>query len=103
MRYFYTSTYTRLDRIRRLTGPLEGQLGPKELIRILSDHAGCPDSVCRHDDMTLPEYHRHTSRWCMVLDLTERTLWLTEGSPCSSEVRCYSPFGSRKPVWRRMA
>ena len=97
-RYSYTSTYTRLDRIRRLTGPLEGQLGPKELIRILSDHAGCPDSVCRHDDMTLPEYHRHTSLWCMVLDLTERTLWLTEGSPCSSEVRCYSPFGSRKPV-----
>lgn len=33
-RYSYTSTYMRLDRIRRLTGPLEGQLGPKELCKV---------------------------------------------------------------------
>lgn len=88
-RYSFTSTYTRLDRIRRLTRPFEGHLQPRELIRILSDHAGCPDSVCRHDDLSVPEYHRHTSLWCMVLDLPDRTLWLTEGSPCSTEVRKY--------------
>ncbi len=88
-RYSFTSTYTRLDRIRRLTRPLEGKLDVPSLINILSDHAGCPDSVCRHDDMTVPEYHRHTSLWCMVIDTQDRVLWLTEGSPCSSEVRAY--------------
>lgn len=88
-RYSFTSTYTRLDRIRRLTRPLDGKLQPSDLIRILSDHAGCPDSVCRHDDMTLPEYHRHTSLWCMVIDVQDRVLWLTESSPCCSEVRQY--------------
>ena len=88
-RYSFTSTYTRLDRIRRLTRPLDGKLDVPSLIKILSDHAGCPDSVCRHDDMTVPEYHRHTSLWCMVIDTQDRVLWLTEGSPCSSEVRSY--------------
>lgn len=48
------------------------------------------DGVCRHDDMSLPEYHRHTSLWSMVLDLDERTLWLTEGSPCSTKARSYT-------------
>ena len=39
--------------------------------------------------MTLPEYHRHTSLWCMVIDVQDRVLWLTESSPCCSEVRQY--------------
>ena len=89
LRGVFSSTYTRLDRIRRLTRPLDGKLQPADLIRILPDHAGCPDSVCRHDDMTLPEYHRHTSLWCMVIDVADRVLWLTESSPCCSEVRLY--------------
>ena len=89
-RYSFTSTFTRLDRVRRLTRAEEGHLKRKTLFRILSDHAGNPDGVCRHDDMSLPEYHRHTSLWSMVLDLDERTLWLTEGSPCSTKARSYT-------------
>lgn len=88
-RYSFTSTYTRLDRIRRLTRPLEGRVTPKKLLRVLSDHAGTPDSVCRHDDPALPEYHRHTSLWAMVLDVQDRTVWLTEGSPCCTKPRRY--------------
>ena len=88
-RYSFTSTYTRLDRIRRLTRPLDGKLTPENLLEVLSDHAGCPDSVCRHDDMSLPVYHRHTSLWAMVLDVKDRTLWLTEGSPCETKPRKY--------------
>ncbi len=88
-RYSFTSTYTRLDRIRRLTRPLEGRLTPELLLGVLSDHAGRPDSVCRHDDPSLPVYHRHTSLWAMVLDLNDRVLWLTEGSPCCTKARRY--------------
>lgn len=88
-RYSFNSTYSRLDRVRRLSRFAEGHLQRRELFAILSDHACGPDSVCRHDDMTLPIYHRHTSLWSMVLDLNERTLWLTEGSPCCTEARAY--------------
>lgn len=89
-RYSFTSTFTRLDRIRRLTRPLEGHVTPEALLRVLSDHAGAPDSVCRHDDPALPEYHRHTSLWAMVLDVQARTLWITDGSPCSTSPRKYT-------------
>lgn len=85
----YSSTFTRLDRIRRLSALEAGSLRRKALFRIFSDHAGCPDSVCRHDDEPLPEYHRHCSLWSLVMDLSERTLWLTEGSPCCTAARPY--------------
>ncbi len=87
--YSYSSTFTRLDRARRLVRPLEGKITPGALIGVLSDHAGSPEGICRHDDPAIPEYHRHSSLWCMVLDVAEREVWLTEGSPCSSEVRRY--------------
>ena len=29
------------------------------LFRVLSDHAGHPEGVCRHDDETVAVYHRH--------------------------------------------
>lgn len=88
-RYSFTSTYTRLDRVRRLSALEAGHLRRKNLFHIFSDHAGCPDSVCRHDDPELPEYHRHSSVWSMVIDLGSRTLWLTEGCPCETEARPY--------------
>ena len=87
--YSYGSTFVRLDRVRRLSRQCEGHLKRKELLWILSDHAGGTDGVCRHDDMSVAEFHRHTSLWSMVLDLKTRTLWLTEGSPCTTEARPY--------------
>lgn len=86
--YSYRSTFTRLDRVRALTSQ-KTKFGPQDLRRILSDHAGYPDSVCRHDDEGVPEYNRHTSLWSMVLDLKKRTMWLTDDSPCMHDYRAY--------------
>ncbi len=86
--YSYRSTFTRLDRVRTLSSQME-KFDPQDLKKILSDHAGYPDSVCRHDDNGVPEYNRHTSLWSMVLDLKSRTMWLTDGSPCMHDLRAY--------------
>ena len=87
--YSYNSTFNRLDRARRLIKK-EENLTVKNLFKVLSDHAGYPEGVCRHDDETLPIYHRHRSLWSMVIDATEKKLFLTDGNPCESEAREYS-------------
>ncbi len=86
--YSYTSTFTRLDRARRLV-KLEKDFTAETLFRILSDHAGNPDGICRHDDETLPVYHRHSSLWSMVIDATDKKLYITDGNPCVSEPVVY--------------
>lgn len=86
--YSYISTFTRLDRARRLTKDKK-KLTPKKLFAILSDHAGYPDGICRHDDPDLPYYHCHSSLWSMVIDTVTRTLYITDGTPCRSKPEKY--------------
>ena len=87
--YSYGSTFVRLDRARRLTAQNAGNLCPETMFRIFSDHVGHPEGICRHDDMTVPVYHRHTSLWSVVFDPSERAMWLTEGSPCKNSPKLW--------------
>lgn len=50
---------------------------------MLSDHANHPDSVCSHEDPADPPSKRLCTVYAIVMDLTERVLWVTDGSPCS--------------------
>ncbi len=91
-RYSFKSTYTRLDMARRLAKAEIGNFRKRVLFKILSNHVGNPDGICRHDDMDLPEYHRHSSLWSMVIDTCEKTIWLTDGSPCKTKPTGYKIF-----------
>ncbi len=91
-RYTMKSTYTRLDWARRLTKLEIGSLRKRNLFRILSNHAGNPDGICRHDDPDLPTYHRHSSLWSMVIDTAEKVIWITDGSPCKERPIGYKLF-----------
>lgn len=87
--YSYNSTFIRLDRARRLVKQ-EGKMTVEGLFRVLSDHAGHPEGVCRHDDETVAVYHRHRSLWSMVVDVTDKKLYLTDSNPCKTQAREYS-------------
>lgn len=89
--YSYNSTFIRLDRARRLVKK-EDKLSVEKIFEILSDHAGYPDGVCRHDDETLPIYHRHSSVWSMVIDVNEKIIYLTEGTPCKFKPKEYKLY-----------
>ena len=89
--YSYNSTFIRLDRARRLVKK-EDKLSVEKIFEILSDHAGYPDGVCRHDDETLPIYHRHSSVWSMVIDVNEKIIYLTEGTPCKFKPKEYQLY-----------
>lgn len=86
--YSYTSTFTRLDMTRRLVKK-EKKFTPDKLFKVLSNHAGHPDGICRHDDESLPIYHRHSSLWSMVIDCNDKILYLTDGNPCQNKPEIY--------------
>lgn len=41
------------------------------------------------DDETLPIYHRHSSVWSMVIDVNEKIIYLTDGTPCKFKPKEY--------------
>ena len=53
------------------------------------DHANFPDSICSHEDPEDPEFRRLVTVCAMVMDLTARRMWVTEGNPCEGRVRAY--------------
>jgi len=79
-----TSTYQRAARMRRLLeeGRHAGALHAEGLRALLRDHAGHPDSVCRHPNPTLPEEERVETVVSVLEDLTARRMYIAGGTPC---------------------
>lgn len=53
----------------------------------LGDHAGHPWGVCNHPDLTQVPVHQEGTILSVVMDLTERRLWLADGNPCRTPYR----------------
>ncbi len=85
----HKATYARLDWARRLTHERFGSLGKKSIFETLSHHASFVDSICQHDDPDLPVYLSHSTIWSMVINATDRVMWVTDGLPCSTKPVAY--------------
>ena len=86
----WRSTLTRYDRISKLlTDHVVGQekLSLETAKSMLRDHYGRPDSLCRHPNLELAEDDRYKSVVSVVMDLEEKKMWATDGSPCESDYR----------------
>ncbi len=72
---------SRFDRMNHL---LESKptVGISDIQRFLSDHQNHPNSICRHIDEAKPEGERIVTITSVVMDLDERKMYLTDGSPC---------------------
>jgi isopenicillin-N N-acyltransferase-like protein len=81
-------SYTRLSRMRAL---LEANrpLGVDDVTSALRDHDNFPDSVCRHVHPDDPPEEACVTVVSAVMDLHERTLWLSDGAPCQGEYQKY--------------
>jgi isopenicillin-N N-acyltransferase-like protein len=51
----------------------------------LADHFGYPNSVCRHPDPNEPEDKRAETLASVIMDLDTKTMWISNGNPCSNE------------------
>ncbi len=52
---------------------------------MLRDHDGRPESVCRHANHRFPIDDRYETVVSVIMDLAEKKLWATLGSPCEHE------------------
>ncbi len=71
-------------RFRRLNELLQTKrpLSIGDLQIFLRDHEGYPYSICRHEDPNESEEEHYVTLTSVVMDLRERTMWLTDGRPC---------------------
>jgi len=51
----------------------------------MKDHFAQPKSICRHVDMTKHELKRVKTIASVIMDVTEKKLWLCKGNPCQGK------------------
>ena len=86
----WRSTLTRYERITEILDShvkSRQRLGLEDVEKILRDHDSRPDSICRHPNPDLAEDDRYKSVVSVVMDLKNRDLWATDGSPCDTVYR----------------
>lgn len=72
-------------RLARLEDTLTREaLSVETFEELLADHANFPNGICCHADERLAPHERGATVASLIMDLDARTLWLSEGPPCST-------------------
>jgi isopenicillin-N N-acyltransferase-like protein len=78
-------TLYRAHRARQLLEQEKGQIDVGSFQRTFRDHFSHPNSICRHVDTRDPEPKHLTTLSSVIMDLTARAFYFTEGTPCQNE------------------
>jgi isopenicillin-N N-acyltransferase-like protein len=62
-----------------------GKISMMKAEKMLRDHDGKPESVCRHENHSFPVDERYRTVVSVVMDLYTGQLQTTLGSPCEEE------------------
>lgn len=84
--------FSSIVRYNRATKLFKKELGKVDLSsfkRVLTDHVGYPESICRHPDPALSEEEQAQSIFSVVFDLTNRVAWVCRGNLCQGEYTKY--------------
>jgi isopenicillin-N N-acyltransferase-like protein len=84
-------TLFRYSRARRLLAKDRGRINIGSFQRVLRDHFSYPNSICRHADTQDEEAKQVATLASIIMDLTERTLYISQGRPCQNEYHKLSP------------
>ena len=76
------SSILRYNRAKRLLRQDLGEVDLSTFKRVLSDHVGYPESICRHPDPKLEESEQTMTIFSSVFDLTNKAVWVCRGNPC---------------------
>jgi isopenicillin-N N-acyltransferase-like protein len=79
------STLQRYGRIQQLLDEKVrngGKINFSVAQSMLRDHKGRPESICRHPNLGFPKDERYKTVVSIVMDLHDRRIWATIGSPC---------------------
>lgn len=83
------SSYIRLQRVRALVKECHGKITVEDVMRMLRDHAGYPQSICDHEDMKDPLVKRDATNFAVIMDLTGNCMYLAPGNPCENAFEKY--------------
>jgi isopenicillin-N N-acyltransferase-like protein len=83
------STLARAARARRLMSADLGSISLHTLRAILADHAYGAYAICRHADPDEPPLQQTATLASIIMDLSERTLYLAAGQPCQEGYQAY--------------
>jgi isopenicillin-N N-acyltransferase-like protein len=79
-------------RLQRLRAGVSPAAKPGDLQVLLADHADYPHSVCSHPDPAKHPCEQGATIASLVMDLTERQMWLAPGNPCQTPYRLMKPW-----------
>lgn len=76
-------TLLRPTRARHLLEPALNarQVRVEDLVATLRDEWSFPDGICRHPDPEVPVAEQNATVYSLVMDLTDRILWIAPGPP----------------------
>jgi len=81
--YDITSSLVRYNRAYRLMKNNRGKISMEMMKKFLKDHVSRPKSLCRHGENV-------KTTFSVIINLTERTMYLARGNPCESEYYKYT-------------
>ncbi len=86
------STLARAARARRLLSTAAGQrqVRVETIESILTDHAYGAYAICRHADSREPALEQTATRASVIMDLSERTMYVAAGQPCQRELQTFT-------------
>jgi isopenicillin-N N-acyltransferase-like protein len=82
-------------RVERHLRKKTGQIKIEDAQDALRDHFGFPYSVCRHPDPKKPLNAQWQSNISIIMDLTAKEMWVSNGPPCENAYFQYT-FDNRK-------
>lgn len=77
----HAHTLVRLNVIRRRCAAC-GKLDFPKIESIFKDHTNYPNSVCKHSDLSVPEYNRTITVYTVLMDLNDRVIDFYPGNTC---------------------
>jgi isopenicillin-N N-acyltransferase-like protein len=89
---YIQDSFGRTGQLRKRMTEMHGSITPEIMTELLTDHAGLPNSVCRHIDATKPGFES-ISKASFIMIPAEGRMLISYGPPCENEYVEYSLEG----------
>jgi len=83
------SSIVRYNRAKKLFKKELGKVEVSTFKKVLSDHVGYPESICRHPNPSLGIDEQTQTILSVAFDLTNKVAWICAGNPCENEYKKY--------------
>jgi isopenicillin-N N-acyltransferase-like protein len=84
-RKLFPDTILRFCRSGKFLDKERGRITLETFQKILQDHFNYPNAICRHPDPRLPELEQMQTNASVLMDLTDRVMFVCQGNPCTGE------------------